>query len=310
MRSILLKKLHQMAQEKDDLYLLTANLGFKLFDDFKNSYPQKFIDVGVAEPNMIGIAAGMALSGKNVYCYSMIPFLIMRSYEQIRVDVAYHQLNVKLIGVGSGFTYGLEGFTHFGIEDMALMRAMPNMTVVAPAGAEDVEELVRISFDYPGPLYIRLGRVNPLFKYPNKFSFKIGKGVVVQEGQDIVIFAIGDMVWEAWQTVELLKNKGISATLINMHTLKPLDTSLIKEYTKSSAHVFTIEEHSVIGGLGSAVAEVLAESGYQGQFQRIGIPEKLLDISGTSPYLREQYGLVADQIYMKILNAFIKERVC
>ncbi len=299
-----------MAQEKKDIYLLTANLGFRLFDDFKKAFPERFIDVGVAEGNMIGIASGMAMSGKNVYCYSMVPFLIMRSYEQIRVDVAYHNLNVKLIGVGSGFTYGLEGFTHFGIEDMALMRAMPNMNVVVPAGAEDSEHLVKISYDFPGPLYIRLGRVNPLFKYPGKYSFKIGQGIVVQEGRDIALFAIGDMVYEAQQTIELLKNKGISAALINMHTLKPLDVSLIKKYARFCSNIFTLEEHSVIGGLGSAVAEVLTEVGYKGRFQRIGIPEKMLDIHGTSLYLREKYGLVAERISQKILKSITESRLC
>lgn len=302
MRSVFFKKLHQIAQEKNDLYLLTANLGFKLFDDFKKSFPARFIDIGVAEPNMIGIASGMALSGKNVYCYSMIPFLIMRSYEQIRVDVAYHDLNVKLIGVGSGFTYGLEGFTHFGIEDMALMRAMPNMTVVAPAGVQDADSLAGLSYDFPGPLYIRLGRANPPFKYFHKPLFKIGKGIVVQEGKDAVIFAIGDMVYEAQQAIELLRKKGVSIALINMHTLKPLDVALIKKQAQLFSNIFTIEEHTITGGLGSAVAEVLSESGYKGNFLRIGINEELLKASGTAHYLRKIQGLCFPAIARKILK--------
>jgi transketolase len=176
------------------------------------------------------------------------------------------------------------------------------MNVVAPAGAEDVEHIAQMSYDFPGPLYIRLGRTDPRFKYSHNPLFKIGKGIVVQEGKDAAIFAIGDMVYEAQQAIGLLKKKGLSVALINMHTLKPLDVPLIKKYARSCSNIFTVEEHSIIGGLGSAVAEVLAESEYKGRFQRIGISEKLLKVNGTGQHLREKQGLVFQCIAKKILK--------
>jgi transketolase len=160
MRDGFIEKLEKIAVLHDDLFLLTADLGFRLFDGFQANHPGRFIDVGIAESNMAGIAAGLALSGRKVYCYSIIPFLVMRGYEQIRVDIAFHNLNVRLVGVGGGFTYGLEGFTHFALEDLALMRALPNMTVVIPSDRAQAEALAEASYEHEGPMYIRLGRTD------------------------------------------------------------------------------------------------------------------------------------------------------
>lgn len=307
MRNTFFRVLEEMAQNHDDIYLLTADLGFKLFDNFKFKYPEKFFDVGVAESNMIGIAAGLSLSGKNVYCYSIIPFLIMRAYEQIRVDIAYHNLNVKLIGVGGGFTYGLEGFTHFGVEDLALMRALPNMTIVVPADPKEAEQLVGISYEYPSPLYIRLGRTGEPSIHSYVPNFEIGKGMILSEGEDVAIFAIGNMVYQAKQAIDTLLKEGLTVTLINMHSLKPLDTDLIKECASIHQAIFTIEEHSIIGGLGSAVAEVLSENSYKGIFRRIGIPESLKNIIGNADYLRYRYGFTSENISRSILKAIKEE---
>jgi transketolase len=303
MRQAFYNKLEEIAVKDKDVYTLTGNLGFKFFDSIRKNCPEQFTDVGVAEANMIGIAAGLALSGKNVYCYSIIPFLTMRAYEQIRIDIAYHNLNVKLVGMGAGFTYGFEGFTHFGIEDMALMRAMPNMHVVVPDTIENAVQIAQLSYAYPYPLYIRLGRAGIRNREGKDFNLTIGKGMVLSEGKDIAIFAIGNMVEPALQAVEILKNEGVSATLVNMHTLKPLDVELIQQCISSYRGIFTIEEHSIIGGLGSAVSEVLAENSYSGMFKRIGIPEVLeKNVIGTADYLWHSYGLTAEQISRKILN--------
>lgn len=302
MRGKFFKVLEDMAQEYSDIYLLTADLGFKLFDSFKSKYAERFFDIGIAESNMIGIAAGLSLSGKNVYCYSIIPFLTMRAYEQVRVDIAYHNLNIKLVGVGGGFTYGLEGFTHFGIEDLALMRSLPNMTVVIPADPKEAEQLAKISYEYPSPLYIRLGKTGEPVIHSGNPHFKIGKGIVLSEGEDIAIFAIGNMVYLAKQAVDILRKNGLTVTLVNMHTVKPLDKPLVNECASMHEAIFTIEEHSIIGGLGSAVAEVLSESSYGGVFKRIGIPEKLGNFVGNAEYQRERYGLTAEKVAQKILN--------
>jgi len=304
MRQAFYNKLEEIAVKDKDVYILTGNLGFKFFDNIRKNCPDQFIDVGVAEANMIGISSGLALSGKNVYCYSIIPFLTMRAYEQIRVDVAYHNLNVKLVGMGAGFTYGFEGFTHFGIEDMALMRAMPNMHVVVPDTIENAVKVAQLSYEYPLPLYIRLGRAGINNRKGINANLEIGKGLVLKEGKDVAIFAIGNMVEPALQATEILKGWGVSSTVVNMHTLKPLDVNLIKQCAACHKAVFSIEEHSIIGGLGSAVSEVLAECSYGGIFKRIGILETLdSKIIGTADYLWQAYGLNAEGISKKIIGA-------
>ena len=301
MRKSFFNELLKIALKDTNLYVLTGDLGFRLLDEFRLNCPGRFFNVGVAESNMIGIAAGLSLSGKNVYCYSIIPFLLMRAYEQIRLDIAYHNLNVKLIGAGGGFSYGLEGFTHFGIEDLSLMRSLPNMNVVVPCDNEEAKILADLSYEYPYPLYIRIGRTGEPTIHSSKPNFEIGKGIILSEGKDILICAIGSMVYESIKAVDILKKHNISATLTNIHTLKPIDTELINDFSRSHKAIFTIEEHSIIGGLGSAVAEVLAESSYKGFFHRIGIPEKLGNYVGNADYLKEKYGLTAGRIAEKIL---------
>ena len=307
MRVNFFKALESKAELNDDIYLLTGDLGFKLFDDFREKYADRFFDIGVAESNMIGIAAGLSLSGKNVYCYSIIPFLIMRAYEHVRNDIAYNNLNVKLVGAGGGFTYGLEGFTHYGLEDLAIMRMLPNMTVVVPADPKEAISLAEASVKYKGPIYIRLGKTGEPFVHEKPFEFRIGRHIMLNEGKDIAIFAIGNMVFSAKQVVEKLKRNGINGTLINMHTLKPLDEEVIQQVGSSHNAIFTVEEHYIHGGLGSAVAEVLIESGFKGKFLRLGIPEKPDKHIGNAEYLRSQYGLTTESIYKRI-SSELKEK--
>lgn len=302
MRQTFFNSLEDHAGKDRSIYLITANLGFKLFDEFRSHFPDRFIDAGVAEQNMISLAAGLSLSGKKVYCYSIIPFLLMRCYEQIRIDVACQDLNVKLVGVGGGFTYGLEGFTHHAVEDLAIMRAMPNMHIVAPADSEEAKLLVPLANDFNRPLYIRLGRTGDPLLHKSTPDFKIGKGMVLSRGKDVAILAIGSMVYQANLAVEMLKKQNISVTLVNMHTLKPLDADLIKDCAASHKLLITVEEHSVIGGLGSAVAEVLSEGPSRCLFKRIGIPEKLSAAIGHTDFLRDHYGLNAGNIVQTILS--------
>jgi len=296
------KTIEDLAEQHKDIVILTGDLGFRLFDSFRSKYPSRFYDIGVAEANMIGIAAGLSLCGKNVYCYSIISFLVTRAFEQIRIDIAYNNLNVKLVGVGGGFTYGLEGFTHFGLEDLALMRILPNMAVVVPADPIEAASLAKISIEYEGPIYIRLGRVGEPFIHDKPIKFEIGRHIVLNEGKHVGIFAIGNMVYTAKQAVDMLRKKGITGTLINMHTIKPLDDEIIQQVGSLHGVILTVEEHCINGGLGSAVAEVLAESGFKGRLIRIGIPEKLGKYVGNAGYLRNKYGLTAENIYGTILN--------
>jgi transketolase len=301
-RTTLVDNLEKMAEKNGDIFILTGDLGFKLFDGFKAKHPIRFYDMGIAESNMIGVASGLSLCGKNVYCYSIIPFLVMRAYEQIRIDVAYHNLNVKLIGVGGGVTYGMEGFTHFGLEDFALMRALPNMTVVAPADPIEASQLASISVNYPGPLYMRLGKNGDPSVHKSKPNLKIGEGMIIREGQKVALFAIGNMVLVAREVCDKLSHRGIQATLINMHTIKPLDKKLIQQIASTHDEaIFTIEEHYIEGGLGSAVAEVLAEEAYSGIFKRFGI-DRLGNHIGHADFLRNEYGLSEEKLLNGILH--------
>jgi len=302
MRDSFFKVIDDLSREKDDIYMLTADLGFGLFDNFRNKYPERFYDIGVAEAYMIGIAAGLALSGKNVYCYSIIPFLIMRAYEQIRIDIAYQNLNVKLIGAGGGFTYGLEGFTHFALEDLALMRALPNMTIIVPCDPSEAQEFARLSYDYNSPIYIRLGRNNEANIHQQKPNIEIEKGLILTRGNDVAIFSIGSMISVALDVHDILAKHGMGVSVVNIHTLKPLDEALIKRYSDEYNAIFTIEEHYISGGLGSAVAEVLVENSYSGIFKRFGIPLNLKKTIGNAEFRRNFYGLNAKNISEDILK--------
>lgn len=302
MRATFLKSLEELYKNDENVFVLTADLGFKLFDNFRTICPDRFYNIGVAEANMIGIASGLSLSGRNVYCYSIIPFLVMRAFEQIRVDIAYHNLNVKLIGVGGGFTYGLEGFTHFGLEDLALMRSLSNMTVVVPSDPLEASALARISHEYKGPMYIRLGKTGEPMIHSKKPDFKIGKALFLNEGKKVAIFAIGNMVHIGKTVIDMLMKAGIDTTLINMHTLKPLDDETIMQVAMTHEAIFSIEEHNVSCGLGSAIAGVLIENGYRGIFKMIGIPDRLGDHVGDADHLRQIYGLSPDLIKERILK--------
>jgi len=306
MRTTFIKVLEELAKKDRDVFLLTADLGFKLFDGFRAKFPENFFNMGVAEPNMIGVAAGLALAGKKVYCYSMIPFLIMRTLDQIRVDICYHQAGVKLIGVGGGLTYGREGMTHHAIEDLAVMRALPGMTVIAPGDPLEAEAAVRASLDYPGPLYIRLGGNNDPRVHEGRFDFQIGRGIVIRQGRDLTVLAAGTMLKTAQSAVNRLLALGLEAGLISLPTIKPLDEALILDQAALCRAVFTIEEHSRIGGLGSAVAEVLAEAGWAGLFRRIGLPDRYGGVVGRADYLREKSGLSEEQVFKFIKDEWDK----
>lgn len=299
MRATFVKNLKKEAQSKKDIFLLTGDLG-KFFGEFQTEFPNRFINCGLAEENMVGVAAGLALSGKNVYCYSIAPFLTMRAFEQIRVDVCLHNLNVKFLGAGGGLVYGLEGMTHQTVEDIAVMRALPNMSVVAPADLFEAKALAQASINYPGPIYIRFGQDNPPAIHRSLPKLKIGKGIVLKRGKDIAIIATGSIVYQAKLAAEILAEKGMKVTLVSMPTIKPIDKKLLNELAKTHEIIFTIEDHLESGGLGTAVLEAL--DNFKGSIIRIGLPEKLLSNIGGMDYLYKLYGLDADSISKKILK--------
>lgn len=195
MRKTFFATLQELYKKHHDIYVLTGDLGYKLFDGIRSVCPDRFYNMGIAEANMVGVASGMALCGNTVYCYSIIPFLVMRAYEQIRLDVDYHNLNVKLVGVGAGFGYGMEGITHFALEDISLMASLQNMTVVSPADQFEASCLADISYEHQGPMYIRIGKTGAPLIHQKTPKFKLGKSMFLSEGKKVAIFATGDMVF-------------------------------------------------------------------------------------------------------------------
>lgn len=290
-----------LATIQSNLMVLSADLGNSSgLDRFKNAYPDKFLNVGIAEQNMIGITAGLAKEGFVVFATSFAPFIAMRSCEQIRMNLGYMNLNVKAVAIGSGMAMAHLGNSHYGIEDASIMRSIPNLTVVTPADCGEIVKTVFSAAAYAGPMYIRLtGAVNNPVVYKEDYDFEIGKAITLRKGSDITIIANGTMVYESLEASNILDSQGVSATVVNMHTIKPLDTSVIDKAVASSNLIVTVEEHSVVGGLGSAIAE------YKTKFRNappqliIGLPDKF-GKSGDYRYLLEKYGITGEHIARKI----------
>lgn len=287
--------------DRGDLVVLTADLARTSgLERFKTAYPDKLFNMGIAEQNMISIAGGMAKEGQLVYVTTFANFAAMRSYEQIRLNLGYMELNVKIVGIASGLAMGMFGNTHYGIEDIALMRAVPNLTVLSPADGAEIVKTVMATADYHGPVYIRLtGAMNNPIVYTDDYDFQIGKAITLKEGNDITIIATGTMVHESLEAAKILEDFGISTTVVNMHTIKPLDVSVIVKACESSRLIVTVEEHSIVGGLGGAVAEYKATLQNTPRQLLIGLPDTF-GKAGDYKYLLEKYGLTGEQIAMRI----------
>ena len=303
MRKAFVKILTQEAKKNQNIFLLTADLGFMLFEGFAKKFPDRFINIGVAEANMISAASGLALSGKTVITYSIANFTTIRVLEQIRNDLCYQNADVKVVGVGAGFAYDHDGFTHYNLEDIAVMRALPNITILSPADPIEAELATKAMLYQKGPVYLRLGKTGEPRIYKKEPNFSVGKGIVIQEGKDATILASGNIIHNAIKASLLLKKRGVEIEIISLHTIKPLDRGLIIRAAKKTGCVFTIEEHSIIGGLGSAVAEVISESRIKGlKFKRLGIPDKRQRIIGSQQYLRQKHFLSPQKITQQVLS--------
>ncbi|GFZ32423.1 transketolase [Clostridium zeae] len=262
--------------------------------EFKKVAPERFLDMGIAEADMIGTAAGLATCGKIPFATTFAMFAAGRAFEQIRNSVAYPKLNVKIAVTHAGITVGEDGGSHQAIEDISLMRSIPNMVVLNPSDAVEAKKAVYAAVEYQGPVYIRFGRAATPVIHNESYEFKIGKGEVLREGNDILIIATGIMVAKALEAAETLSKENIEATVVNIASIKPLDTELIVSLAKNIGKVITAEEHSIIGGLGSAVAEVLSEE-YPAKLKRIGLKD-VFGQSGTPDLLLEHYGLTPEAI--------------
>ena len=298
--------MEEIAPNYPDLMVLSADLANSAgLNGYAEKYPIQFLDTGIAEQNMIGVSAGLALEGKKVFAASFATFASMRCYEMIRSYVGYMNLDVTIVGMASGMSMATSGNTHFGLEDAAIMRAIPNMTVISPADCTETVKAILALLKHGGPSYLRLTGVegNPIV-YKEDYAFQIGKGIVLREGGDIAVIATGSMVYESLRAARILQKQGIDCTVVDMHTIKPLDTDLLDRLFSSHKLIVTVEEHSVIGGLGSAVAEYKA--GIPGAPKQLilGIPDAF-GKAGDYPYLLDQYSLTAPgiaQIIKKTLN--------
>lgn len=288
MRNTFITTLIEEAKKDDRIFLLTPDMGFSVLEAFRDLFPDRFLNVGISEQNAVGIAAGLALSGKIVYVYSIIPFVTMRCYEQVRVDVAYMNTNVRLVGVGAGLSYGPAGATHHSIEDIAIMRALPNMTVCCPGDPIEVREIVKQSIRYDGPMYIRLGKNGEPRIHAEGTPIAIGKAIEVVRGEDLALITTSNMLEQGKIWVDEWAKEGRHASLISMPSIKPLDKAFVLQLIGRKKPIYTLEEHNVIGGLGSAIAEVIAESGTGITFKRIGIPDTYTHHVGSHMYLRNK----------------------
>jgi len=302
MRPIFIKTLIELAREDKNIYLLTADLGFSVVEDFQKEFPERYMNVGIAEQNLMGVAAGLALSGKKVFVYTIASFATFRCFEQIRNDISYHNLNVIIVGVGAGLSYPTFGLTHQTESDVALMRSIPNMTVICPGDPSEVKAAVMQSIELKGPAYIRIAKRGEPILHTKIDEFKIGRGIVIKDFGDVAIISSGHTLKLSKDVSEELEIHGIKSMLVSMHTIKPIDKELILDIIRNKKFIFTIEEHSIIGGLGSAVAEIIAESNLNKNiiFKRIGIDDKFCSISGDSEFIRDYFNMSKDKILNEI----------
>lgn len=306
MRQTFINTLAKLTEQDEKIYLLTGDLGFSVFENFAKKFPKRFINCGVAEQNMMGVAAGLALSGKKPYVYSIIPFVTIRCLEQIRNDVCYPNLNVKIIGAGGGFSYGHLGATHHAIEELGILRILPNMVVLSPGDPIETKKLMLESYKMSMPTYIRLAKSGDKNIHNKNDKVEIGKPCVLKRGANGTLLVTGTLLGTANELVEKLKEKNYNFTLISLPTIKPIDKkSLLKELKKEKA-IFTLEEHNVIGGFGSAISEILLEAGYHGMFQKIGVPDRYSSRVGNMEYLRREFKLDKNNLIKTILKTYEK----
>jgi transketolase len=302
------KTLIQLARDNPRIVVVSADLAKSTkVIDFAEEFPDRFFNFGVAEQNLLGAAAGLALSGKIVFASTFGVFASMRAGEQLRTDIAYTNLNVRIVATHSGLSFGQAGTTHHCTEDIAITRSMANMTVIVPADSIETSKVIQASIDHQGPIYIRIGRgFEPPVYLDENYDYEIGKAVTMREGSDITVIACGIAVQAAYEAAQEAEEEGVSVRLINMHTVKPIDREAIESACAETKHIITAEEHNIMGGLGGAVAEVMAETGAGVKLTRLG----LCDCYSVVGYPEELYGrycLDTDGILNTILD--LKEQL-
>ena len=288
MRTAFIQTLTEAAAGDPRVMLVVGDLGFGVVTDFAQRFPRQFLNAGVAEQNMTGVAAGLALAGKIVFTYSIANFPTLRSLEQIRNDVCYCGANVVVVAVGGGYSYGALGMTHHATEDLAVMRALPQITVLAPGDPVETVAATKAAAAGMGPVYLRLGRDKEPVVHQGPIDWSVGKALVVRDGNDVTLISTGAMLPTTVAVADMLLDREVHARVLSMHTVKPLDIDAVYAAARETGRIATIEEHSILGGLGGSVAEVLCEAGISNvRFQRIGLPSQFTKVVGDQDYLRK-----------------------
>ena len=289
MRDTFVRTLIEIAKKDKNVHLITGDLGFGVLKPYWEQLPDQFTNAGISEQNMTSVAAGMALEGKIVFTYSIGNFPTLRCLEQIRNDCAYHNANVKIVCVGGGFVYGPLGMSHHATEDLAIMRSLPNITVMAPGDLIEAEAATKAIYKHQGTCYLRLGRGGEKQIHENKLEdFQIGKAIKIQDGERVAIFSTGAILDEVFEAKDMLEKEGIRPAVFSFPTVKPIDVSTIETVTKNFSLLVIVEEHNIVGGFGSAVSEVIAElNTHKAKIVRMGINDEYCTIVGSQKYLRK-----------------------
>jgi transketolase len=298
MRTAFIQELCALAADDDQIWLVCGDLGYSVLEAFADRFPKQYLNAGVAEQNMTGIAAGLAMTGKTVFTYSIANFPVMRCLEQIRNDVCYHNLNVKVVSVGGGLAYGSQGYTHHGVEDLAVMSVMPNMTVVAPADPVEARAATRALVHTHGPAYLRLGKAGEPVLHKRDIDFKIGRAIEVSRGTDLTLASTGGMLGTTIEAANRLGDRGLSVRVLSIPTLVPFDAPAIIAAARETGGIISIEEHGV-GGLGTQIAEVLASSSLAVRLIQMRLGKTPLTTAGTQAQLRAGQGLSTEGILAK-----------
>lgn len=302
MRSTFVKVLDKLAEKDKRVICVIGDTGFSVFEEFEKKYKERFINIGIAEQNFVSVGAGLAAMGMKPFIYNVASFMAYRAFEQIELDVSFQENSVVLVGVGGGHAYGPAGPTHHAYFDLTLMTALPNMTVLCPADPVEMEAAMYAAYQHNMPVYIRIGRSIDPVVHNTPIDFKIGKAIPMTSGDDAVLLATGTMLKDAVKAVEQLKENGINVSLYSVPSVKPMDEELVKECMKKYPYIFTVEEHSTNGGLGTAVGNVILSSGEKNHavLVKMGFPDMFAPVTGSREYLNGLYGIDTKGIVEKI----------
>lgn len=303
MRDHVVGRITELALTDPRIVLITGDLGFGVLNEFRERCADQFINAGVAEQNMSAMAAGLAIEGFVVFTYSIGNFPTLRCLEQLRNDICYHDVNVNVLAVGGGFSYGPLGMSHHATEDLSIMRSLPNMQVIAPSDPWQAAQAVDAIVAHSGPSYLRIDKSSAGLEIPAKSEFQIGKARVLSRGSDVTLVGVGGLLAECLKAADALDHNGVSTGVIEMATVKPVDRCAILDAAMRSPLIVTVEENSVVGGLGGAVAEILAENGCRSRLLRIGLQDTYSSVVGSQEYLRNYYHMDAPAIVKRVTTA-------